>query len=347
MINTENKNIKLIAETAWHHQGEFEFMRQLVYAINKQANADIVKLHLTLDLNEYMAQDHPLYEDVKTWIFSKVQWKEIIELIISGNKELMLLFNDTKAIEFGIPFKPTHVEIHSACLNDINLLDALKQNIERNTKIVLGVGGTSLYEIENAINILKHPNIVLMFGFQNYPTRYESINFAKMRRIMGLFPEFEFGYADHTAWDEPNNILITLFGAALGMDYVEKHVTIAYGEERIDWSAAVSIDMFNEIKERMKLIEACNGDGLLRLNKGEQDYSIFGPMKKAAVFTKDLKAGQKLERDMLAFRRTGQISDLSQVEALQSIGKEITKDIKTGQVLMRAYLKEGSGEEIK
>lgn len=339
--------MKLIAETAWHHQGEFAFMHQLVNAINKKTKADIVKLHLTLDMDEYMVRDHPLYEDVKIWLLDKDQWKEIIELIISGNKELMLLFNDTKAVEFGMQFNPTHVEIHSACLNDINLLDALKQHLSLETKVVLGVGGSSLYEIENAINILQHPNIVLMFGFQNFPTKYEDINFAKMRRIMKLFPGFQFGYADHTAWDEPNNILITLFGAALGMDYVEKHITIAYGEERIDWSAAVSIDMFNEIKEKMGLLEACNGDGLLRFNKGEQDYSIFGPMKKAAILTKDLKAGQKLERDMLAFKRTGHISDLSQVEALQSIGKEITKDIRTGQVLMREHQKERKEGKIK
>jgi len=334
--------MKFIAETAWHHQGEYEFLRQLVDAINEKTKADIVKLHLMLDLDEYMASDHPLYEDVKTWVLSRDHWNKIIEMIISGDKKLMLLFNDTKAVEFGMSFNPTHVEIHSVCLNDINLLDALKQHLTRETKVVLGVGGSSLYEIENAINILRHRNIVLMFGFQNFPTKYENINFAKMRKIMKLFPEYQFGYADHTAWDEPNNILITLLGAALGMDYVEKHVTIAYGEERIDWSAAVSIDMFNEIKKKMDLIEACNGDGLLRFNKGEQDYSIFGPMKKAAMLTKDLKAGQELERDMLAFTRTGQISDLSQVEAIESIGKVVNCDLRKDQVLLSSHIEKGN-----
>ena len=333
--------MKLIAETAWHHQGEFAFMHQLVNAIDKRTKADIVKLHLTLDMDEYMGPDHPLYEDAKKWIFSKVQWEEIVELIISGNKELMLLFNDTKAVEFGMQFNPTHVEIHSVCLNDINLLASLKQSLSKEVKVVLGVGGSSLYEMENAINILQHPNIVLMFGFQNFPTKYEDINFSKARRIMKLFPEFQFGYADHTAWDEPNNILITLLGAALGMDYVEKHVTIAYGEERIDWSAAVSIDMFNEIKEKMELLELCNSDGLLRLNKGEQDYSTYGPMKKAAVLTKDLKAGQKLERDMLAFKRTCQIADMSQVEAIGVVGKIVNCNLKKNQILMTSHIDKG------
>jgi len=334
--------MKLIAETAWHHQGEFEFMLQLINTINKKASADILKLHLTLDLDEYMASDHPLYEDTKTWLFTKDQWNEIIELVISGDKELMLLFNDTKAVEFGMPLNPTHVEIHSACLNDINLLDALRQNLCSKTMVVLGVGGSSLYEIENAINILRHPNVVLMFGFQNYPTRYEDINFTKMRRIMRLFPEFVFGYADHTAWNETNNLLITVLGAALGMDYIEKHVTIAYGKDRIDWVAAVTIDMFNEIKEKMNILDQCNEDGLLHLNESEKKSSIFGPMKKAAVLTKDVMVNEKFTKKMVTFKRTVQTSDLSQVDVLQSIEiKVFTRNLKKNTILMHADLQKG------
>ena len=71
---------------------------------------------------------------------------------------------------------------------------------------------------------------------------------------MNLFPEFSFGYADHTAWNEPNNILITLMGAALGMDFIEKHVTNVYGKKRVDWESTVSIDMFNEIADKLEIL---------------------------------------------------------------------------------------------
>jgi len=264
--------MKLIAETAFHHQGDFGFQKKLVQAIIDESLADVIKFHLMIDRDEYILPDHDLYLQIQDWIFDKGQWTEVIERIKASPKELMLLFNDTAAVEFGMPFDPPLVEIHSVCLNDIVLLESLKANVSRHTKIVLGVGGSSLYEIENAVNILQHANIVLMFGFQNYPTRYENINFSKIRRIMKLFPEFDFGYADHTAWNEPENVLITLLGAALGMRYVEKHVTIAYGEERIDWSAAVSIEMLNEIRQKLDILQACNGDGLLRLNQGERNY---------------------------------------------------------------------------
>jgi N,N'-diacetyllegionaminate synthase len=336
-------NIKLIAETAWHHQGEIDFIKNLVYDISFKSRADVVKLHLSLDIEEYMVNDHPLYSKMIDWMFSEDQWKEVIEIIISCNKELMLLFNDIKAIEFGMRFNPSIVEIHSVCLNDLNLLTALQQNISSEKQVILGIGGSDLYEIENALNLLKFNNIVLMFGFQNYPTKYQDINFSKIRRIMKLFPEYCFGYADHTAWDEPNNELITLLGAALGMDYIEKHVTNAYGKKRIDFSSAIDINMLNKLKNKIDILSACSGNGLLELNKAEAEYSIFGPMKKAVLVKENLKAGQILKKEMLCFKRTKQISDMSQVEAIKRIGSKLSCDIKSGQVLLKSYLNDDIG----
>jgi N,N'-diacetyllegionaminate synthase len=336
-------NIKLIAETAWHHQGEIDFLRDLVHSISFNSRADILKFHLSLDIEEYMTKDHPLFNKMSNWMFSKSQWKEIIEVVATSKKELMLLFNDVRAIEFGMHFDPAIVEIHSVCLNDINLLTALNQNIGSEKKIVLGIGGSDLYEIENALNTIKSQNIILFFGFQNYPTKYNDINFEKMRRIMRLFPEHRFGYADHTAWDEPNNELITLLGAALGMDYIEKHVTIAYGKERIDSPSAINIKMLNTLKKKLEILSDCNGNGLLELNKAEEDYSIFGPMKKTAMLKGNVKTGQQLKKEMLCFKRTKQRSDISQVEAVKGIGKKLSCDIKSGQILLRSHLNEDIG----
>ena len=331
--------IRLIAETAWHHQGEIDFMKKLVNEISSNSNADIVKFHISLDIDEYMSTSHPLYSKMLNWMFDENQWTQIIDIPNSKNKNLMLLFNDIRSIEFGMKFNPTLVEIHSVCLNDLNLLTALKHNINPNMIVALGIGGSDLYEIENALTILNTQNVVLVFGFQNYPTKLEDINFNKIRKIMKLFPEFRFAYADHTAWDSPHNELITLLGAALGMDYIEKHVTIAYGEDRIDYSAAISIEMFNNLREQLKVLDACNGDGLLKLNMAETNYSVYGPMKKAAILKSDVKAPSKLSEEMLVFKRTKEIADISQLETCNMIGKEVLVDIDAGDLLSISHFK--------
>lgn len=332
--------MKLIAETAWHHEGDFLFMKDLVSKISKKTQASIVKLHVTIDFNEYMDSSHDAYSQLKSMTFNKDQYTELVQIVRKSNKELMLLLNDTKAVEFGCKLNPEYVEIHSVCLNDIFLLKELKKKIQSETKIVLGVGGTSINEIESVINFLKNPNIILMFGFQNYPTIYKDVNLNKIRRMMKLFDNFEFGYADHTAWNSKYNELITLLGAASGMRYIEKHVTTLYGQKRIDWPAAVSIKMFNELSEKIKILDELNGDGSLCMNAGETKYSMFGPMKKAAILNSNILKGDILELEHIKFVRTKGISDMSQLDVLNSIGKKIFKNLKKGTLLMRDYFKE-------
>ncbi len=329
--------MKLIAETAWHHEGDYSFMMNLVKEIVDKTNADIIKMHITLDLEEYMNTDHENYKLQKPMLFSKSQWQKLIKIVRNKNKELMLLMNDTKAIEFGLSLNPEYAEIHSVCLNDIFLLKKLKKIIKKKTKIVLGVGGTSIDEIESAINFLKHPNTILMFGFQNYPTVYEDVNLNKIRRLMKLFDNLEFGYADHTAGNNEHNELITLLGAASGMEYIEKHVTTHFGQKRIDWPAAISLSMFNKLHKKINILNKLNGDGSLSMNSGELSYSKFGPMKKAAVLNSNVKKSKTLTLDKIKFIRTKEISDMSQLDIIKSIGKKLKTDLKKGTVLMSRH----------
>lgn len=329
--------MKIIAETAAHHEGDFEFMVDLVSKI-ADSSADVAKIHVGLDLDEYMTPDHPVYKLAKNWLFSTQQWDEIVDRVRSGGKELMMLTNDIKAVEYAKLKKPSLLEIHSVALNDVNLLAAAREAILDGTRLVLGVGGSTLEEIDNAMTIVGEGNIVLMFGFQNYPTRYSDINFGKIRRVMSLYPNHEFGYADHTGWDEPNNMLVTMMGASLGMSYVEKHVSHVPGQKRVDAAAVVDFDYIRTLAKNLAVLKECEGSGSLLLNEAEQKYCVFGSMKKAAVIVESLSAGELLSIDHIAFKRTGTESDLSQLNVLQLMGRKSKNDLKAGHVLRRADL---------
>lgn len=324
--------IKYIAETAWHHDGDFDFMQKLINALIDKSGADIIKLHITLDLNEYMDKSHPAYDFLKERLLTEQQWDLIIKQIKSSGKELMLLLNDTKAVKFSTQYSPSYIEIHSVCLNDINLLDAVN-NYYKDTPIIIGVGGTDLFEVENAISYLNSKEIILMHGFQNYPTSYSDINFQKTRKLLKLYPNVKHGYADHTAWNEKNNTLISLVGASQGMQYLEKHITINPGEERTDWQAAINLKLSKEISEKLKVLNQCEGNGLLKLNNAEKSYSVFGPNKKAALLRSDLKKDQILQRKDIIFKRIGEKVNLSQTEAISLVGKKTNEDLKKGTII--------------
>lgn len=329
--------MKLIAETAFHHDGDFNFMMNLVNRICSSP-ADIIKIHLLVNLDKYMLNTHPAYGFLTERLFCVDQWKEILGATQGTNLDLMALINDTAAAELVASYQPKMVELHSVALNNKSLLDAVKQNFSESTKLVLGVGGSSLYEIENAVSQFDPSRIVLMFGFQNYPTRYQDVNFKKIRRIMAAFPEFEYGYADHTAWNEDNNTLITLLGAAQGMHYIEKHVTTNFGEERTDYSAAINFDMLDSLKKGMDILAACNGDGKLALNLAEQKYCVPGAMKQAGILAQNVKKGEVLTWDVLKFLRAGGTSDLTQIDIWNSIGQKFTTDLAENTVLCSAHL---------
>ena len=333
-----NKSIVTIAETAWHHEGDYTFMETLVSDLINKTKADFIKYHLTLDLDEYMDHRHPVHDTLKKWMLDADQWTELIGRTRSGSKDIMLLLNDRKAIDFGMRFNPKLVEIHSVCLNDVKLLEHLSGSLHKDQKVVLGVGGSDLYEIERAMETLRHDNIILMFGFQNYPTKYHNINLHKIKKVKKLYPEYEYGYADHTAWNDDNNMLITSLAAASGVGYIEKHVTNIYGKKRCDWESAISIDMFNELSNSLSILNSIGGDGALKLNSGERSYSVYGPMKKAALLNCDVKAGEVLLKEIIAFKRTEEVSNLSQIETIDMIGRSFLVDLKKDTVLKKEYL---------
>ena len=324
---------QLIAETAWHHEGDFDFMEGLVSKLCENSLADVIKMHVTLDLDSYMSNDHEAYQLLKSWMLSEDEWQKLFSIVRKSDKKLMLLLNDTKAIEFSSKFNPDFVELHSVCLNVPKLQECLLMNIDRTIPVVIGVGGCTLEEVNSAMSVFSDRETVLMFGFQNYPTKYEDVNLRKIRKIQSLYPDNKCGYADHTAWDEPNNELITLLVASNGMDYVEKHVTTEYGVKRCDYSAAVSFDMLNQLAAKLEILDKLKGNGNTGLNEAEQAYCQYGPMKMAAIATTNLDVGDVLKKIDFEFTRTAAITKLSQTDAIKNISKPLIKPIKKGQVL--------------
>ena len=145
-------------------------------------------------------------------------------------------------------------------------------------------------------------------------------NLKKIKKVQSLYSSsVKFGYADHTSWDNENNELISLLISANDMSYTEKHVTNQLGVERTDFSAAITIPMFNELCKKSELISDISGDGSLTLNSAEADYSKYGPNKMAALALEDLKAGEVFSPEKFTFIRTSQITSLSQIDLLDKL----------------------------
>jgi sialic acid synthase SpsE len=332
MITSESPY--LIGETAFHHQGEKEYLKKLILAA-ADLELDAIKFHLLFDVGDYFVQEHPAFETLKAWTFSAAEWQELFNLANDKQLDIIALCNDVASLEWinkecKTPVKA--IELHATGINDIFLLN--EAACFSNT-VILGVGGSTLDQLDFAINLLKNQNkndIFLMYGFQNYPTDYKDINFRKINLIQNLFG-LPVGYADHTDPKDENNELITVSAILKGVNVLEKHFTLDVEEKRIDSQAAVSIERMKKIKELSEVMFLANGKGGLEMSNAEKKYGNIGPMKKAIVARKKIPANKIIALEDIAYKRTEQSSYLEQSDITSLIGSKSILEINKDEVI--------------
>jgi len=329
----------IIGETAYHHEGDMTYLKRM---INDLAEIGIssVKFHLLLNPASYMQKKHPLFKATRQFIFPKKVWNKLLDYAVNQDLDIIALCDDIESMKFIIKEHPyvTALELHAASLNDYYLLN---KAIDFPGQIILGVGGSTLDEIDYAVNLLRDRNkkdILLMYGFQSYPTSYHDINISKMLKLRDLF-ELPVGYADHTAYDDENNIYISAMGAAMGINILEKHYTPEPGVKRIDYQSAVGRKDLIKIKNLMQVYLTAYGSGSLVMSEKELIYGNTGPMKKALVARRKIKKGEALSLENLWFKRCNMDSPVKQKELLNIIGLEALRDIEEDEIIEYSNIK--------
>ncbi len=324
----------LIAETAYNHEGDFSYLLKMIDGAH-EAGADAVKFHLLLNLAQYLQDKHALNAEMPEWLFSKTQWSEIFAHTAQKNMDIIALCDDTDSVEWILDTQPKRVagiEIHATGLNDYFLL---QPSAKFSGTVILGIGGSTIEEIQYAIDLLKawgKDDIFLIYGFQNYPTNYEDINLAKIAKIQNIF-NLPVGYADHTAFDNPHNLHLSCLPAAMGITVLEKHFTLDPGKKRLDYHAAISIEDLKKIKELFDISVTAYGTGEISMSDAELAYGNTGPMKKAVVARRPIKKGAKIVKEDVWFKRTVEESTIRQNQFFQLIGQEASVDIAPDEII--------------
>lgn len=323
----------IIGETAFHHMGEKEFIKELIdHAYNSKLDA--IKFHLLLDVLDYMVENHEVIETISKWCFSVEEWKVITEYAGSKKLDLILLCNDVQSVKWvnQLDEEIRAIEIHATGINDIFLLEEASKF---KGTVILGTGGSTIDEIHYAIEYLNkngQNDIFLMHGFQNYPTNPSEVKLSRMNLLKEIF-NLPVGYADHSDPNDPNNISISAFSAAMGYNVLEKHYTHSFDEDRIDSQAAVSLEQMEKIKELHAIAYDTFGKKPLQMSEAELKYGNTGPMKKAIVAREDINKGEILSLNKIAFKRTNESSSLSQKDLPKLMGLKTKKMIRKDEII--------------
>jgi len=320
----------IIAETAFSHEGDFDYLKQQVLKA-KEGSADFVKFQIILSPRDYFVENHPSYEGINKYMFSMKQWESIINFANELELKVIILPLDLKAVKLCKKLIKSIdiVEIHSVCFNDFHLQNALHFF---DKKVILGVGGRYPNEIANIINNFLQPSseIILIQGFQSFPTDINNIELEKIKKLINCF-NLPLGFADHSTFKNDDFIKLSEFAYLLGARYFEKHLVLEKGKERIDYESAIDFCGFIQLRNSIeRLIKILGRNSIFQLNEKENHYRN---REKQLVYAKNLKMGHAVMEDDLVFKISTHKSDVDPINFNKFVGKKIKKEVNANQIV--------------
>lgn len=327
--------IQIIAETAFAHEGDFDYLKKQI-ELSAKGKADYIKFQVFLSKEEYFTETHPALKSIDAFMFSEQQWLEAFELAKKLGLKVLALPLNISTLNFCE--KHTELidmyEIHSVCFNDYLLLKAMSSCKQR---VMLGVGGRLPQEIAKAKEILKKSgdDILMMYGFQSFPTDKNKLNMSKIRKLKEVF-KHEIGYADHNSFENNEFHFLNNLALGLGASFFEKHIAVKKGEKRTDFETAISVEDFIEMRNQLTETSSILGhDNIFELNDKE---IVYKNREKQIVANKNIPKGKTVSEEDLNIKIAESKSDFEQIEFELLIGALATKDIKKDELIKFKHL---------
>ena len=295
----------IIAEVGSVHDGSLGNALKLI-DIASECKAEYVKFQLHIADEETLEQaPNPSYfkSENRYEYFSRIQftnseWVKIIKYCKKKRINFLCSIFSKAALYKLIKLGVKNIKIPSGEVNNLPLLHELNKN--KNLKIFLSTGMSSWKEIDQALGVLKHKNIVLMQCTSLYPcpTKLVGLNIIKeMQKRYGK--KYKYGFSDHTTGYEA-----ALCSLVLGVKYIEKHITFSKKMYGSDAQFAMEPDDFKIFcdslyKSKIMLNSKVNKDNLRPFKKMKMVF------EKNVVAKKIIPKGKKISMSDLDFKKTG------------------------------------------
>lgn len=316
----------LYTETAYHHQGEKDYLKKLIDA-SEEAGADGIKFQVLTNPKESISTRHPAFKTLSSYCFSFDDWDEIFQYTAKKGLEIIMMPLNKEALGLLNNHNVKYIDIHSISFNDYELLGLIK---EFGVDIILGVGGRTLEEIVEAKTLFGDQLRVLMVGFQSFPTKLEDVKMSKISIFKSLFPDIQIGYADHSSFSSQYAISSNEFARILGAVVFEKHIAIEEGVERLDYQAAVSKQKISEIIKRLEFLEEnvlLSAENALQMHPQE---IVYRNRQLRCVASREISAGEKIAGgDVLLKMVDNQVEAYAKIEHV--VGKTATVNFEYDQ----------------
>lgn len=316
----------LYAETAFHHEGNKEYLLKLVNEA-KKSGVQGVKFQVLIELNKFMSSMHSAYDEAKSWILSYEDWREVFEYTRNLDLDIILMPLDVKAFTLVKEFEIKYIEIHSVSFKDEKLLSKLEDS---KVPLIFGIGGRTIEEIDTIVKKYNDREVILMVGFQSYPSDLKDIKLERISELKKIYPKCQVGYADHSSYESEMAVVSNEYAYILGARVFEKHIALEEGIERIDYQSAVSSEKIQTIKKRLDYLQSILNINSQELFKMSEKEITYRNRQKVPVAKRRIGAGEIISSDLLELKMTSQEVSIDSQDEM--VGKKVYKDIEKDSV---------------
>jgi sialic acid synthase SpsE len=323
---------KIIAEIAQGYEGRPDYCDFYVRAA-AESGADAVKFQIVYadDVAEPGYQYYDWYKKlempVDVWRGVKARAEQV------GVRFLANLSGD-RAAAIAEAVKPHGITIHATNFFNRPLI---RRAFETSDQVFVYLGGI---EAEEAVCFREEAKawgvldrLVLMYGFQAEPTPVEKSQLGRIPQLRRILPGVELGYLDHTAGDSADTIHVSLLAMALGVQWIEKHLTLNRFMKVEDYVSALEPREFATYVETLERLSQAFGSVDTMLSDEERRYRDKAVKKLVAV--RDLPAGITLEVGQLAFRRTPRVQPFEGFhDPAAVVGRRLTRALRGGDPIL-------------
>ena len=326
-------NITIIAEIAQGFEGNFEQSKLLIKAAAK-AGADAVKFQMVY-ADELSTVDYKHYSLFKELEMSDAQWESLKYYALSFGTKLIVDVFGVKSLKTAEKININTIKVHGTDVTNLGLLKAIAISPVKN--VILGLGGAYWAEIEKAIKILKHKDLILLCGFQGYPTKTEDNHIVRMHLIKekakSIHDNFKMGYADHPE-DEKFASTICLIAVGAGAEVIEKHLTLGKVMEMEDFESALNPDEFQAFVTQLKTGNNALGNFIEEEDFGmsEAEKTYRKNVRRDVVAQKEIKQGETLNAQNVTLKRTAKKDTIKRLELV--LGKTVKNTIQKNQAVL-------------
>ena len=327
-----SNKIYVIAEISANHNGDIDLAFKLIDEA-KNAGCDCVKFQswdrdlfaeIVYKKNAFLEDgrelEGSLEEQVKKYALSFEDLKKLREYCDRVNIDFSSSIFKPNQLEELLFLKPTFIKIASMDLN-YDLL--ISQAGNTGYPVIISTGLSTFEEIKNAVKTFENTNnkkLILLHCKSVYPPSDEYTDLNNIDLLKESF-NYSIGFSDHSV-----GFHLPIASFAKGAEVLEKHFTLDKKMEGWDHANSANPKEMKIIVESAKSISKALGSKERKVY--EEEILMRKAFRRSIVAKNNLRVGQKINLEMLDFKRPGTGIEPNSYKALLNrvVRKEINKD---------------------